>query len=56
MTEHTHMESRKMVLLNLSAGQQWRGNIENIPGDWGWGEGEGGMNGESSMETYTHHV
>ena len=20
---------------------------------WGWGEGVGGMNGESSMETYT---
>ena len=45
------MESRKMVLMNLFAWQQWRHR------EWtygpGAGGGEGGTNGESSRETYT---
>ena len=46
------MASRKMVLMNLSAGQQWR----NRHGEqtYGHGErgGEGEMYGESNTETY----
>ena len=46
------MESRKMVLMNLFAGQQWRCRHRGqFYGQW-VGE-EGGTNGESSMETYT---
>ena len=41
MTEHTHIESRKMVLMNQSAGQHCRGNIENRPTDRGQREGAG---------------
>ena len=44
------MESRKMVLKNVFAGQQW-GNIENRHGHGGRG-GEGKIYGESNMETY----
>ena len=48
------MESRKMVLMNLFIGQQWRcRHKEQTYGHKGGGEGEVGMNGESSMETYT---
>ena len=46
------MESRRMVLKNLFAGQQWRNRQrEQI---YGHGErgGEGVMYGESDMETY----
>ena len=47
------MESRKMVLMNLFAGQQWRNrHREQIYGHRGWGEGEGEMYGESDTETY----
>ena len=47
------MGSRKTVLMNLFAGQQWR-HIENRLTDPGKGrEGEGGMNGDSSMGIYT---
>ena len=46
------MESRKMVLMKLFAGQQWRyRHREQIMDVVGGEEGEGGMYGESSMET-----
>ena len=45
------MGSRKMVLMNLSAGQQWRHRHREQTD--GHGGGEGGTDGESSMETYT---
>ena len=48
------MESRKMVLMNLFAIQQQRcTHREQTCGREEQGEGEGGTNGESSMETYT---
>ena len=47
------MESRKMVLMNLFAGSNGDADTENRLVDTGVGEGEGEMNGESSMETYT---
>ena len=46
------MESRKIVLMNLFAGQQWRDRHKNRLVDT-VGEGEGGMNSESSFEIYT---
>ena len=50
------MESRKMVLMKLFAGQQWRHrHIEQTYGHsaaGGGGRGEGGMYRESNMETY----
>ena len=48
------MESRKMVLKSLFTGQQWRHrHREKTYGHWWRGEeGEGGMYGESNMETY----
>ena len=45
------MESRKMVLLNPFAEQQWKHRHREETVDTLW-EGEGGTNGESSMETY----
>ena len=43
-----------MVLMNLFAGQQWgRRHREQAYGQDKGGEGEGEMNGESSMEAYT---
>ena len=43
------MESRKIVLRKLLAGQQW---TETRLGDTvGGGGGEGGTNGENSIET-----
>ena len=48
------MESRKTVLMNLPAGQQWRHRHGGQTGTWVAGEkGKGGMDGESSMETQT---
>ena len=48
-----HMESRKMVLMNLFAGQQWRHKENRLLNTGGGGEqGEGATNGESSMESY----
>ena len=48
------MESRKMVLMNLFAGQQWRRRHgEQTYGHKRREEGEGGRNGEITMETYT---
>ena len=44
------MESRKMALMNLSAGQRWRRQTETRLVDTGQ-EGEGGMNAVSIMET-----
>ena len=48
------MESRKMVLMNLFAGQQWRNR--HRAQTYGHGErgGEGETYGESTMETYYH--
>ena len=47
------MESRKMVLMNLSAGQQQRHrHREPAYGHGSRKEGEGEMNGESDTETY----
>ena len=43
------MESRKMVQMNLCAGQEYRDRHS----EWTQGEGEGGMNWESSTDTYT---
>ena len=50
-TTEARLESGKMVLMNLSAGQQW-GHRHTEQTD-GHGGGEGGTEGESSMETYT---
>ena len=48
------MEFRKMVLVYLRAGQQWRcrhrEQTHEHGGEW---EGQGGKNGERGMETYT---
>ena len=47
------MESIKMVLMKLFAGQQWRYRIENRLMDMGAEEErEGGMCGKSNLETY----
>ena len=50
-----YMESRKMVLMNLFAGQQWRHSHREQTYGQGHGgeERKGAMNGESSMEVYT---
>ena len=45
------MESRKMVLKSLFAGQQWRNRHKQTYGHRERG-GEGKMYGESNMETY----
>ena len=48
---NAYMESRKMVLKNLFAGQQWRRRYRgHVCGGY---EGAGGTKGESSVETYT---
>ena len=41
-----------MVLMNLFAGQQWKRRHREQACGHGVGEEEGGMNGESSGETY----
>ena len=46
-----YMESRKMELVNLFAGQQWRNRHKQTYGHGGWGGG-GEIYGESNMETY----
>ena len=46
------MESRKMVLMNLFSGQQWRCRHKKQIYGQGEGEEKGGMNGESCTETY----
>ena len=47
------MESRKMVLMKLFAGQPWRlRHREQTYEDGGGGEGEGRIYGESNMETF----
>ena len=52
-SECIYMESRKMVLINLFTGQQWRNrHREQTYGHGGGVRGEGKMYGESSMETY----
>ena len=48
------MESRKMMMMNLFAGQQWRyRHREQTYGRISGKEGEGGIYGESNVETYT---
>ena len=48
------MGSIKMILINLSAGQQQRDrHREKTCGHGEAGEGEGGTNGENSVETRT---
>ena len=49
---HIYMESRKMILMNLFAGQQWTCRHREQTCGHGLGEGEGGITGESNMETY----
>ena len=46
------MESRKMILKNLFAGQQWRNRHREQTYRHGERGGEGKMCGESNMETY----
>ena len=48
------MESRKMVLMKLFTRQQWRHRHREQTYGNGWRGrgGEGGMYGESNMETY----
>ena len=47
------MESRKMVLMKLFSGQQWRHRHREQTYGHGVGEeGEGEMYGESNMESY----
>ena len=46
------MGSRKMILKNLFAGQQWRNTHREQTYGHGERGGEGGMYGESNMETY----
>ena len=46
------MESRKMVLKNLIAGQQWRNRHREQTYGHGERREEGEINGESNMETY----
>ena len=48
------MESRRMALTNLSAEQEWRCRHREQTYGQGWGEeGEGEMNGQSSVDAYT---
>ena len=47
-----YIESRKMVLKNLFAGQQWRNRYREQTYGHGERGGEGEMYGESNMETY----
>ena len=50
---HIYMESRKMALINLFSGQQWRSrHREQTYGHLGMEGGEGKIYGESNMETY----
>ena len=46
------MESRKMVLKNLFAGQQWRNRHREQTYGHGKRGGEGEMYGKSNLETY----
>ena len=46
------MESRKMVLMNLFARQQWRNRCREQMYGHGERGGEGEMYGESNMKTY----
>ena len=47
------MESRKMALMNLFAGQQWRNRHREQIYEHGERGGEGEVCGESDMEIYT---
>ena len=46
------MESRKMLLMNLFAGKEWRLRCTELTCGRS-GEGESGVNGESSIGIYT---
>ena len=52
------MESRKMVLMKLFAGQQWRHRHREQTYRHGGGgeEREGGTYGDGNMETYNNHM
>ena len=52
MCVYVNMESRKMVLMNLLARQQWRNRHREQIYRHGGSGGEGEMYGESNMETY----
>ena len=50
---HTYMESRRMALMKLLSGQQWRNRYrEQTCGYEGGEDGGGEMYGESNMEIY----
>ena len=54
---YIYMEPRKMVLMNLFAGQQWRHRHREQTYGHSVGERVAHMtNGESSMETYSFHM
>ena len=46
------MASRKTVLMNQFAGQQWKQSHREETLDTGRGKGKHGMNRDSSVETY----
>ena len=48
----TYMGSKKMVLMNLFAGKQWRNRHREQTCEHGERRGEGAMYGESNMEPY----
>ena len=48
---HIYMESRKMVLMNLFAGQQWRNRHREQTYGHGERGGEGEMYGEGNIDT-----
>ena len=48
---YIYMETRKMVSMNLFAGQQWRDRHREETYGHGRVGGEGAMYGESNMET-----
>ena len=50
---HTYMESRRMALMQLLSGQQWRNRHREQTFGHGVGEeGEGEMYGKGNMEIY----
>ena len=50
---YIYIYSRKMALMKVFAGQQWKRRWGEQSYGHGVGEGEGGTKGDSSMETYT---
>ena len=57
MLTYIYMESRKMVLMNLFAGQQWQHRHREQTYGHSVGERVGHTtNGGSNMETYSFHM